>query len=57
MSANGFDGSTKAFLEWFKSLPGSTFSEHIEISDLRGRNAGRGIGLLANELFVWYYID
>ncbi|KAL7945370.1 UV-endonuclease UvdE domain-containing protein [Trichoderma barbatum] len=28
---------------WFKALPGSTFSEHIEITDLRGRHAGRGI--------------
>ncbi|PKK51727.1 hypothetical protein CI102_4258 [Trichoderma harzianum] len=33
----------RAFLEWFKALPGSTFSEHIEITDLRARNAGRGI--------------
>ncbi|EHK25932.1 uncharacterized protein TRIVIDRAFT_82204 [Trichoderma virens Gv29-8] len=28
---------------WFKALPGSTFSELIEITDLRARNAGRGI--------------
>ncbi|KAL7954383.1 UV-endonuclease UvdE domain-containing protein [Trichoderma compactum] len=28
---------------WFKALPGSTFSEHIEITDFRARNAGRGV--------------
>lgn len=46
MSTNDFQSQTKAFLDWFKSLPGSTFSEHIDIRDLRERNAGRGIGLL-----------
>ncbi|KAK1253285.1 hypothetical protein MKX07_001362 [Trichoderma sp. CBMAI-0711] len=43
MSATDFDSKTKAFLEWFKALPGSTFHEHIEITDFRERNAGRGI--------------
>ncbi|KAL6879155.1 UV-endonuclease UvdE [Trichoderma novae-zelandiae] len=43
MSASDFGGNTKAFLEWFKALPGSTFHEHIEITDFRERNAGRGI--------------
>lgn len=52
MSAEDFGAKTRAFLDWFKALPGSTFSEHIEISDLRGRNAGRGIGLLANQPLV-----
>ncbi|KAI5461715.1 SET domain protein [Mariannaea sp. PMI_226] len=31
------------FLQWFKSLPGATFSDAIKIVDLRDRNAGRGI--------------
>ncbi|UKZ70660.1 uncharacterized protein TrAtP1_011632 [Trichoderma atroviride] len=43
MSTSDFQSQTKVFLDWFKSLPGSTFSEHIEIRDLRERNAGRGI--------------
>ncbi|UKZ72700.1 hypothetical protein TrVFT333_000334 [Trichoderma virens FT-333] len=43
MSEEDFGGKTQAFLEWFKALPGSTFSELIEITDLRARNAGRGI--------------
>ncbi|KAL6897728.1 UV-endonuclease UvdE domain-containing protein [Trichoderma evansii] len=43
MSTNDFQRQTRAFLDWFKSLPGSTFSEDIEIRDLRERNAGRGI--------------
>ncbi|PTB78696.1 UV-endonuclease UvdE [Trichoderma longibrachiatum ATCC 18648] len=43
MSATDFDSKTKAFLQWFKALPGSTFHEHIEIADFRQRNAGRGI--------------
>lgn len=50
MSTNDFRSQTKTFLDWFKSLPGSTFSEHIEIRDLRERNAGHGIGLLAIDL-------
>lgn len=45
MSTEDFGSKTQAFLEWFKALPGSTFSEHIEITDLRARNAGRGIGM------------
>ncbi|EPE02877.1 set domain-containing protein rms1 [Ophiostoma piceae UAMH 11346] len=31
------------FLDWFKTWPGTTFHEHIEIVDLRSRGAGRGI--------------
>ncbi|OLN88998.1 Ribosomal lysine N-methyltransferase 4 [Colletotrichum chlorophyti] len=45
MAATGDDFQTKTqnFLSWFKSLPGSTFHEDIQVVDLRGRNAGRGI--------------
>lgn len=57
MSTSDFQRQTEAFLDWFKSLPGSTFSEHIEISDLRERNAGRGIGLFAIELWLWHCND
>ncbi|KAI9149570.1 Ribosomal lysine N-methyltransferase [Paramyrothecium foliicola] len=34
---------TVRFLQWFKSHPKSFFSDSIQIVDLRGRNAGRGI--------------
>lgn len=44
MSAASFDELTARFLAWFKALPGATFSDAIDIKDLRGRRAGRGIG-------------
>ncbi|KFA64236.1 hypothetical protein S40285_06765 [Stachybotrys chlorohalonatus IBT 40285] len=43
MSGQDFDQRTENFLTWFKSLPGATFSDSIQIQDLRGRGAGRGI--------------
>ncbi|EKJ72719.1 hypothetical protein FPSE_07119 [Fusarium pseudograminearum CS3096] len=43
MNSAIFDGASEKFLQWFKSLPGSTFSDDIKIVDLRDRNAGRGI--------------
>ncbi|KAI6784946.1 ribosomal n-lysine methyltransferase 4 [Emericellopsis cladophorae] len=43
MSAQGFNSQSQAFLEWFNSIPGSTFSDAIELVDLRSANAGRGI--------------
>lgn len=39
-----FDARTQTFVEWFKALPGATFSDGIEVVDLRSRGAGRGIG-------------
>jgi len=39
-----FSQATQTFLNWFKSLPGSTFHDDIKIEDFRGKNAGRGIG-------------
>lgn len=44
MSTLSFEDQSRSFLEWFKSWPGTTFHESIEIKDLRGREAGRGIG-------------
>jgi hypothetical protein len=41
-----FDELTARFLGWFKQLPGATFSDAINIQDLRDRKAGRGIGKL-----------
>ncbi|KAI9898729.1 hypothetical protein N3K66_007089 [Trichothecium roseum] len=41
--ADEFDAQTSNFLAWFKNLPGATFSDSIEIADLRSRGAGRGI--------------
>ncbi|CAI0648648.1 unnamed protein product [Colletotrichum noveboracense] len=38
-----FQTKSQGFLAWFKSLPGATFHNDIEIVDLRGHNAGRGI--------------
>ena len=43
MALEGFEGKTAAFLQWFRSRPGATFSDAIEIVDLRSREAGRGI--------------
>ncbi|KAF6823205.1 set domain protein [Colletotrichum musicola] len=44
MAAFGdFQAKSQSFLAWFKSLPGATFHDDIEIVDLRGQNAGRGI--------------
>lgn len=45
MTAENFTARTAAFLQWFKALPGATFSDAIEIVDLRSRDAGHGIGL------------
>ncbi|KAF3771314.1 SET domain-containing protein, partial [Cryphonectria parasitica EP155] len=38
-----FEKQTVNFLAWFKSQPGTTFHDDIEIQDLRSRGAGRGI--------------
>lgn len=38
-----YEAKTKAFLEWFRNIPGATFHDDIEIVDLRHRGAGRGI--------------
>ncbi|KAM4066374.1 SET domain-containing protein [Hirsutella rhossiliensis] len=43
MASPAFCSTTAAFVHWFQSLPGATFSNSIEIVDLRSRNAGRGI--------------
>lgn len=44
MADQDFEPQTNAFLHWFQSLPGATFHSGIRIADLRGRDAGRGIG-------------
>ncbi|KAK0638515.1 hypothetical protein B0T16DRAFT_462288 [Cercophora newfieldiana] len=38
-----FARQTQSFLEWFRSLPGATFHQDIQLVDLRGNGAGRGI--------------
>jgi hypothetical protein len=38
-----FAQQTQTFLQWFESLPGATFHPDIELVDLRGNGAGRGI--------------
>lgn len=43
MADPSFSGRTAIFSQWSKALPGATFSDSIEIVDLRSRNAGRGI--------------
>lgn len=45
MESSDFDAKTKGFLTWFKALPGASFSDSIQIVDLRSRQAGRGIGM------------
>lgn len=39
-----FPLKTSEFLAWFKAQSGTTFHNDIEIQDLRGKGAGRGIG-------------
>lgn len=55
MNSTFFDGASEKFLQWFKTLSGSTFSDDIKIVDLRDRNAGRGIStsftLLLNQAY------
>ncbi|KAJ4249548.1 N-lysine methyltransferase setd6 [Fusarium falciforme] len=43
MDSESFNAGSEKFLLWFKSLPGTSFSDAIKIVDLRDRNAGRGI--------------
>ncbi|KAK5096799.1 Ribosomal lysine N-methyltransferase 4 [Lithohypha guttulata] len=38
-----FDTTSKHFLDWFNTQPGTTFHPSLEIVDLRGRGAGRGM--------------
>lgn len=47
MAGADFESKTQGFLDWFKALPGASFSDSIQIVDLRARNAGRGIGTTA----------
>ncbi|SPO00744.1 related to RMS1 - regulatory protein [Cephalotrichum gorgonifer] len=43
MGDKEFEAQNQGFLTWFKSIPGSTFSDSLSLTDLRARNAGRGI--------------
>ncbi|KAG6032667.1 hypothetical protein E4U41_007177 [Claviceps citrina] len=43
MTTVDFTEKTAAFLQWFKAIPGTTFSDAVQIVDLRSRGAGRGI--------------
>ncbi|KAG6306289.1 hypothetical protein E4U22_004524 [Claviceps purpurea] len=43
MPFSDFNDKTAAFLGWFHSLPGTTFSDAVQIVDLRSRGAGRGM--------------
>ncbi|KOS16992.1 Ribosomal N-lysine methyltransferase 4 [Escovopsis weberi] len=38
-----FHAQTDEFFKWFIGFPGTTFSDSLNIVDLRSRNAGRGI--------------
>ncbi|KAG5979695.1 hypothetical protein E4U55_004852 [Claviceps digitariae] len=42
-SSVDFNDKTAAFLHWFRDLPGATFSDAVQIADLRCRGAGRGM--------------
>ncbi|KAK2002600.1 SET domain-containing protein [Colletotrichum falcatum] len=42
-TTDGFQTASETFLSWFKSLQGAAFHDDIQIVDLRGQNAGRGI--------------
>ncbi|KAJ2891614.1 set domain protein [Zalerion maritima] len=43
IQASEFEAKSQKFLHWFKSLPGATFHDHLDIRDLRFQEAGRGI--------------
>ncbi|CAN8096218.1 unnamed protein product [Discula destructiva] len=43
MEGDFFTQQTQHFLDWFKSQPGTTFHNDIEIQDLRHKGAGRGV--------------
>ncbi|KAG6006950.1 hypothetical protein E4U21_006569 [Claviceps maximensis] len=43
MPSSDFNDKSAAFLHWFKDLPGATFSDVVQIVDLRSRGAGRGM--------------
>ncbi|KAJ0114763.1 hypothetical protein J7T55_004504 [Diaporthe amygdali] len=43
MAPQTFDQKTSDFFSWFRAQPGTTFHDDIEIQDLRGKGAGRGI--------------
>ena len=47
---SSFLSATRSFVDWFQALPGATFHKDIAIEDLRGRNAGRGIGEWGEEI-------
>src|SRR4051794_24964456 len=38
-----FAAGSAAFLQWFRAQPGTTFHPSLKITDLRNRDAGRGI--------------
>lgn len=42
-SADDFEKKSQAFLDWFNRQPGTYFHPDLKITDLRERNAGRGI--------------
>ncbi|CAN9443366.1 unnamed protein product [Alternaria alternata] len=44
-----FNGATDRFLAWFKAGGGVFRDDLLEIQDLRGKDAGRGIGKLASQ--------
>lgn len=47
-----FHVKTSDFLAWFQAQSGTTFHNDIEIQDLRGKGAGRGIGNSGHQSYV-----
>lgn len=45
MADDGFEERSNVFMAWLKST-GAEISEKIQLADLRGQNAGRGVGKL-----------
>jgi hypothetical protein len=41
---DNFQAATDNFLKWFKSVGGEFREDLLQITDLRSRGAGRGIG-------------
>lgn len=40
-----FEQKSVSFVEWLRRIPNATVSDKIALADLRGRGAGRGVGV------------
>lgn len=50
-SSNDFSQQSSDFVDWFSSAQGTRLSDKIQLSDLRGRGAGRGASMYKRSQF------